>query len=900
MAIASSPLPASLARSSASRISRFPFAPRIPKWKSSRARSPKSQNVALASPNLLLNKMNRNNFWKWALIVFVLGWSLYEIYPPQGKPLLQQFNESAGNRDTNFNAIITRAQELGRERPTREFHNLVEAIGTNDLKKYFPGFRIAENDPKPNRTILNRLQREAAGNVKLGLDLQGGTAFMVRLQNPEAVVDPTDTNGPPEEVDRAALADQAIEVLRKRVDAFGVAEPIIQKAGDERILVQLPGLSEAEIESARTAIQKAAFLEFRLVHPQSDDYIQQKITPPGYEKLVLRRAAKKPGEQEQVSYYLVKKRPEQGLIGKYVRSAGITRDPLSNNPVIEMRFDREGAQIFGDVTRANVGRQLAIVLDGELYSAPNINEPITGGRAQISGDFTVKEAIELSHILQNPLEAPLEIEFERAVDPSLGKDSIQSGLRASIIAAILTFAFMLVFYFLAGMVANVALLLNVIILLGFMCSIDATLTLPGIAGIALTIGMAVDANVLIFERIREELQKGKSMRGALAAGYDRAFGTIFDSNITTLITSFILIWKGTGPVKGFGVTLSIGVIVSFFTSLMVTRMIFNAMLDRGLFKSMKMLPIIKVPNINFLAGAKIAVAISVLATLIGVGYGIFVRGEKVLGVDFRGGDGTRFRFAQKVDVDRLRDSLTKLNVGDPQIQYQRSVVDDSETLNVLTAFGSAEKVTTALQEQFPDAKLQRVGLDKVGPSVGAEIQRSAIVSALLAFFGILAYVAFRYEFGFAVAAVVAVIHDVLVTLGIFFWAGGELSAPMVAAVLTLIACSINDKLVIMERIRADLTLAVRGSFRDVINLALNQTISRTMITGGTVILATLALYLFGGGIINDFAFTFLVGVLVGTYSSIYIAAPLVLAWYKGEKPGLAKTTIVEEPVAARA
>jgi SecD/SecF fusion protein len=329
-------------------------------------------------------------------------------------------------------------------------------------------------------------------------------------------------------------------------------------------------------------------------------------------------------------------------------------------------------------------------------------------------------------------------------------------------------------------------------------------------------------------------------------------------------------------------------------------MIFNTMLDRGMIKSLRMLPIIKVPNINFLGGAKIAVSASVLAILIGTGYGIFVRGEKVLGVDFRGGDGTRLRFAQKVDVDRLRDELTKLNVGDPQIQYQRSVIDESETLTVLTAFGSAPEVESALKQQFPEAKFERVGVDKVGPSVGAEIQRSAIVSALLAFFGILAYVAFRYEFGFAVAAVVAVIHDVLVTMGIFFLAGGELSAPMVAAVLTIIGYSINDKIVILDRIREDLKLGMRGSFREIINLALNQTLGRTMITGGSVLLATLALYLFGGGIINDFAFTFLVGVLVGTYSSIFIAAPLVLNWYKGEKPGLARTTIVEEPVAARA
>lgn len=841
--------------------------------------------------------MNRNNFWKWALILFVLGWSLYEIYPPQGRPLLEQFNESASNRDTNFTAILTRARQLQQERPTREYQNLVDAIGTNDLRPYF-AFRVAENDPRPNRTILNRLQREAAGNIKLGLDLQGGTAFMVRMQTEQAAPTPGDTNAV-DEIDHAALADQAIEVLRRRVDAFGVAEPIIQSAGQDRILVQLPGLSEAEIESARTAISKPARLEFRLVHAQSDQFIQQGITPPGYERLTTRRAPRRPGEQEQVFAYLVKRQPEQGLIGKYVSRAGVTRDPVSNQPLITMRFDSDGARIFGDVTRANVGRLLAIVLDGELYSAPRINGPITGGNAQIEGDFTLKEALELSHVLMNPLETPLQIEEQRAVDPSLGKDSIRSGVQASIVAAILTFTFMAVFYFLAGFVANVALLMNVIILLGFMCSIDATLTLPGIAGIALTIGMAVDANVLIFERIREELQKGKSLRGALAAGYDRAFGTILDSNLTTLITSAILIWKGTGPIKGFGVTLAIGVAVSFFTALMVTRMIFNAMIERNMIKSLKMMPIIKVPKINFLGGAKFAAIASVLAILIGVGYGLS-RGEKLLGVDFRGGDGTRFRFTQKVDVDRLRDTLAKMNVGDPQIQYQRSVIDQSETLNVLTAYNTGKQVESALKQQFPEANFQLVGVDNVGPSVGAEIQRSAIISSLLAFFCILIYVAFRYEFGFAVAAVVAVIHDVAVTMGIFFLAGGEMSSPMVAAVLTIIGYSINDKIVILDRIREDLKLGVRGSFRDIINLALNQTLARTMITGGSVLLSTLALYLFGGGIINDFAFTFLVGVIVGTYSSIFIAAPLVRAWYKGEKPGLAQTTVIDEAVPARA
>ncbi|HVK58197.1 MAG TPA: protein translocase subunit SecD [Candidatus Kapabacteria bacterium] len=840
--------------------------------------------------------MNQNNFWKWALIVFIVGWALYEIYPPQSRPLVDQFAESAANRDTNFTTILTRARELETQRPNRGFQNLVEAIGTNDLRKYFTGFRVAENDPKPNRTILNRLQREAAGSIKLGLDLQGGTAFKVRME--PSVRTPGDTNTV-DEVDRGAQIDQAIEVLRRRVDAFGVAEPIIQRAGEDSILVQLPGLSEAEIESARTAIAKPASLAFRIVHPQSDEYIRQGITPPGYERLTMRRAPRNPGEQEQVFAYLVKKTPEQGLIGKYVSRAGVTRDPISNQPLITMRFDSDGARIFGDVTRANVGRLLAIVLDGDLYSAPRINGPITGGNAQIEGDFSIKEALELSHVLMNPLETPLTIEEQRGVDPSLGKDSIRSGITASTAAAVLTFAFMLFFYFFAGMVANVALLLNVIILLGFMCSIGATLTLPGIAGIALTIGMAVDANVLIFERIREELAKGKSLRGALAAGYERAFGTILDSHVTTLITSVILIWKGTGPIKGFGVTLAIGVAISLFTALMVTRLIFNTMLDRNWIKSLKMLPIVKIPALDFLKGAKFTAFASIAIIIIGVGYAAFGRGADVLGVDFRGGDGATFRFAQKIDVDRMRDAVTKLNVGDPQIQYQRSVIDQSETLNIVSEYNSGEKVAAALQQQFPDAKLQLVGIDKVGPTVGAEIQKSAIVSSLIAFFCVLVYVAMRYEFGFAVAAVVATMHDVLVTMGIYFLKGGELSAPMVAAVLTIIGYSVNDKIVILDRIREDLKLGTRGSFRDVINLALNQTLSRTLITGGSVILATLALYLFGGGIINDFAFTFLIGILVGTYSSIYIAAPLVLKWYKGEKPGLAQTNITEQPVPAR-
>ena len=840
--------------------------------------------------------MNQNNFWKWLLVLFVIGWSIYEMYPPTSRNLIEEFNATASNRDTNFTAIVEQARELEAETPNRTFVNLREAIGTNDITKYFPGYKLAANEPDPTRQILHRLQRQAAGNIKLGLDLQGGTAFVVRLQAPEP--DPNDTNEV-EQVERVALVDQAIEVLRKRVDRFGVAEPIIQPAGEDRIMIQLPGLSEAEIESARETIAKAAFLEFRLVHADNAELIQQGLPAPGHEKLFVRRETKD-GQVQTVPYW-VKRGAEKGLTGKFVSRAGVTRDQMSNRPEIWLRFSSEGAALFADVTRENVGRQLAIVLDGELYSAPVIQTAITGGNASISGDFDLKEAFELANVLENPLAAPLTIEEQRGVDPSLGKDSIQSGIRAAIIGVVLVALFMLAYYLTAGVVANIALVLNLLILMGVMCAIDATLTVPGIAGIVLTIGMAVDANVLIYERIREELLAGKSLRGAIAAGYQKAFSTIFDSNLTTLISSIILIFMGTGPVQGFGVTLTIGVAVSMFTALMVTRLFFDTLVNRNIIKGLPMLRIIGGTNINFLKWAKPVVILSVALVVVGVGYGIY-RGGDVMGVDFAGGDQVTFSYAQQVDVEQLRAALQEGVEGEMLIQYQASLLDDQRTLQVTSPYGSGDEVQRTLEEKFPDARFQFLAIDQVGPIIGAEILRSAIVASLLAMFGILIYVSMRYEFSFALGAVIAVVHDLLMTLGVFFLSGRELNAPIVAAVLTIIGFSINDTIVIFDRIREDLRLGMRGSFLEVINRALNQTLSRTIITSGTVFLSTLSLYLFGGGVINDFAFYFLVGIITGTYSTIYIASAFVLWWHKGERPKMAspQTYIEGQPAAARA
>ncbi len=831
--------------------------------------------------------MKNRNFWVF-LVVLALGWSIWEIFPPTDQDLIEYVELQAQNVDADFTRLIEEARQLREGDQERSFLSLRQAAGTNDLVRYFPQYDIS-GEADPARMILQRLQRESAGKIKLGLDLQGGTSFLVAM----------DTNQLSTAEEQEGALSQAVEVLRKRVDRLGVSEPVIQPSGAHRILIQMPGLSEERKAEAKANIEKAAFLEFRLVHERSAELIEQGITPIGYTNMLQRIR----GPEGQISFqpYLIKRQPEHGLTGKHVSRAGVIFDPMTGRPEISFTMNSEGASLFAQVTRENVGRQMAIILDGELYSAPRINTEILEGSGVIEGAFTVKEAFELANVLINPLEAPVQIVEERGVDPSLGHDSIRSGIKASIIGAVVVSGFMLVYYLLAGLVANVALMLNIIMLMGVMSSFGTTLTLPGIAGVVLTMGMAVDANVLIFERIREERAAGKSLRGSIAAGYSKAFGTIFDSNLTTLISSIILILLGTGPVKGFGVTLTIGIAVSMFTALVVTRLIFDFLVERGWITDLRMFSIVKATKLDFLKYAKPAFVLSWVLIVIGLGYGL-KRGHDILGVDFAGGDQLTLRFDQEreVPVDRLREVVQSLQIGDVLIQYQSDLSTGNKSLQLVTPFDAGGGVEQALKEQFPDANFQRVQLDKVGPSVGREIQKSAIIASLLAMLGILAYVAVRYEVSFAIAAVVAIIHDLLMTTGWFFLSGRELSASTVAAALTIIGFSINDTIVIFDRIREDLRLGVRGSFRDIINHALNQTLSRTVITSGTTFLATLSLYLFGGGVINDFAFFFLVGIITGTYSTIYIASALVLWWHRGERPKIASQVMVEAPAEARA
>mgnify|MGYP001363713510 CR=1 FL=1 len=837
--------------------------------------------------------MIRNNFWRLTIVVLVLLWSLFEAYPPVSGDLIEHFEKRAQvvPGDTTISNIVHQARELSAGNRDKAYSSLETAIGTNNIVPYFA--MGSENQAQPTKYILDRLYREVAGKIKKGIDLAGGTSFLVEMD----VSKLADTN------EVSGALSQAVEVIRKRVDRFGVAEPIIQPAGDNRILIQLPGLSEADRNRAITNLQKPAFLEFRLVHERSEELLASGTVPPGYEE--LRREERVPNSnQPRVERVVVKRKGEPGLVGSIVKQAVATRGNFGGLE-IHFQLTPEGAERFGQVTSENIGRRLAIVLDGQLYSAPVINSAIMTGSGSITGNFDLASARELAGVLENPLRAPLKVIYSNNIDPTLGADTIRSGIKASIWGVLLVVVFMMVYYLLAGIVANIALLCNVIIVVGVMCAIGATFTMPGIAGLVLSVGMAVDANVLIYERIREERAKGKSLKGAISAGYDRAFGTIFDSHFTTLISAFVLIWMGTAAVKGFGVTLAIGVGASLFTALVITRLIFDWLLAKNLIKDLNMLHLIRNTSIDFMRWAKPAFAISWCIVLIGVAWGI-KRGQGVFGVEFTGGDTITFSINQShlPETDRIEKAIEELKVGDSMIAYQTALDTGVKTLRVTVrqadsisdseAEGITKNVVQKLQTSFPEANLSVLSTDRVGPVIGKEITKAAIVASLLSMLGILVYVAFRYEFSFAVGAVVALVHDVLMTLGCYFLSGRELNSTTVAALLTIIGFSINDTVVIFDRIREDLKLGVRGTFRELVNRALNQTLSRTIITSGTVFLATMSLFIFGGGPVNDFAFTFLIGILVGTYSSIFIASALVLWWHKGQRPTIGSGAVAAE------
>ena len=464
--------------------------------------------------------------------------------------------------------------------------------------------------------------------------------------------------------------------------------------------------------------------------------------------------------------------------------------------------------------------------------------------------------------------------------------------------------FMILYYRLSGLVADTAQVLDLLLLplgmmiasgfLGLLTAAQSvsggklslpTLTLPGIAGIALTAGMAVDANVLIFERIREEMRGGKRLWSAIIAGYDRALRTIVDANVTTVITAIILFWQGSGPIRGFAVTLTAGIIVSMYTALVVTRMLYHVMVSRLKLKRMSMMELFRRPNIDFLGKRVVAVLLSLV--VIGGSWTAFaIKGTKNLGVDFTGGRAITFAVPQHLPVEDVRSVLERAGIAEAQIQYVRHVsaemaAEKSENLVVRVGFEQGDRAREALLAAFGDRGLRVLQEDSIGPKVGRELQHKAVMAVVFALVGIVLYVTVRFEFGFAVGAIVALAHDVLITVGLYCLLGRQLSLPIVAAVLTIVGYSVNDTIVVFDRIRENLRLRSAGeTYVSIANRSINQTLSRTLLTSFTTLLSVGILLLFGGGAINDFALTLFIGIIVGTYSSIFIATPVTLLWHR--------------------
>jgi SecD/SecF fusion protein len=670
--------------------------------------------------------------------------------------------------------------------------------------------------------------------------------------------------------------DQAVEVIRKRVDSVGVAEPVIQPVGENRIIVQIPGVSEADKASYRRQLERVAKLEFTLVHERSMELLAppkgaDPQVPIEYQVLMLRD--RRPNGTVTESPLVVKRRTE--ISGKSVANAFRSVDQLGRAVVI-IEFNPEGREKFGRLTEQNIGRRLAVILDGQVYSAPVIRSAIYGNCEISGGNMSATEAEELASVLKNPLENPVSIVDERGVDPSLGASSVKSGFLAGWVSILAVGLFALVYYRWLGLVSVFGLVINILILLGLLAQFGFTLTLPGLAGLILTIGIGVDANVLVFERIREELAHHRNALEAVTSGFQRAFSSILDANVTTVIAAAILFWQGSGPVQGFATVLCLGIFSSLFAALIVSRTGAELLAEKAGKGSLHMMRLFEDTKINFLSMRVPAFILSGLLLLAGV-ITVGIKGEKVLGVDFTGGDLVTFSFKEKVDDGKIRSSLGNLA---EVVQYQRSPVGGQEVLSLRTAFGNGEKVGQKLSQDFPQAEYRQLQLDKVAGVVGAELKQKALIALLLGVVAIFLYTTWRFETAFAAGAIVALIHDVLISLGVFALLGRELSLPMVGAILAVAGYSINDTIVIFDRIREFFRGGVGGDRAGVMNMAINQTLSRTLLTSGLTFLAVLVLFLLGGRVINDFALILLIGIVVGTYSSIFIASPIVLLFGK--------------------
>jgi len=816
------------------------------------------------------------------LCLAIVVWAVSQLIPVNDTPFVDYVRTHATAKPAEFAQLMDEAAARRTSLQAPSEFVALKQIGKErrlDLSQYFPHIRLEEslrNVEKRNDILLAELLRLSKGRLQLGLDLRGGVAFTL-----EAV----EKAG--EEMDqeqRREKLQKAIEIIGARINGLGVAEPILRPIGDNRIEIQLPGVSTKDNPDVVDQVKAPARLDFRMVHPNltAGPGVE---TPAGYEIKTLDHE----GRQGEVSVeeIFVKRIPE--MTGEMV-SNSFARPDMYGKPEVILEFTAEGRARFADVTRAiaEIGQRggplgrLAIILDGRLYSAPTVREEIDSDSAQITGNFSDREAINLANVLNNPLDVELRVMEQYEVGPTLAADSVLSARNAFIFSTALTIFFVVIFYTFGGLVAAIGMGVNVMITLGVMASIGATLTMPGIAGIVLTLAMSVDANILIFERMREELKLGKSLGAALEAGFDKAWSAILDSNVTTFLVAAIMIGLGTGPVKGFGVTLAIGIFSTMFAAVVVSKLILEWLVHGQVIKSLKMFSILQNTNYDFLKHAKAAFIASAVLVVVGLGV-VTYKGSSIYGIDFLGGDMVSMTYGKKVEIAELRQTATQAGLRDVSFSYQQPIGAEREILKVTAPFDQGRPSVNALQKALPAANLEIVGETRIGPSIGEEIQWNALWSVFWSLVLILLYVAFRFEMGYGIGAVVATIHDLLLTIGVFVLFDRQFNASMVAAILLIAGYSINDTIVVFDRIREELKLNPIGTLREIINRSLNLTLSRTIITGGTTLLTAVTLIVTTSGDVNDIAFTLLIGVITGTFSSLFIATPVFYWWHKGDR-----------------
>jgi SecD/SecF fusion protein len=675
----------------------------------------------------------------------------------------------------------------------------------------------------------------------------------------------------------SAAVTQSIEVIGRRVNELGTTEPIIQRQGSDRILVQVPGLQDPK--RLKEILGQTAKLTFQMVDQSVP--VQEAID-------------KRPPAGSSVLYsmddppvpYLIEDRVI--VSGENLTDAQATFDQRTNEPVVSFRFDSKGAQRFGQATQQNVGRLFAIILDKQVISAPQIREPILGGTGQISGSFTAQSANDLAVLLRaGALPADLTIVEERTVGPSLGADSISAGKFASVVAGILVVGFMLAAYGTLGLIANIALAANVALIIAILSILGATLTMPGIAGIVLTVGMAVDSNVIIYERVREERRLGRSLVQSLDSGFSRALATIVDANFTTFIAAVILFYLGSGPVRGFAVTLAIGIVTTVFTAFTLTRWLIAVWLRRMRPKELPQGLFRMVPDdtrIPFMSWRKYAFTLSAAASIASMI--LFFTVEMNYGIDFRGGSSIEVQAkGGAADSGDVRARLNDLNLGEVQVQEFGSPRDlliriEGQGGGDNAEQSAAEKVRLALESDYDFRRVE-----SVGPTVSGELAFYGTMGVIASLVAMLIYIWFRFEWQFGLGAVIATVHDVTMMVGLYVVSGLEFNLTSIAAILTIVGYSINDTVVVYDRVRENLRRYKKMPIEELLDLSMNQTLSRTVLTGVTTLLALVALYLFGGEVIRSFTFAMIFGILVGTYSSIFVAGPLLILFHL--RPGQA-------------